>query len=367
MITPPEIHEIQSAARWNEIVAALPGANLLQSHAWGELKGRYGWRPIRLALMANGESATATTTAATPAAVAAAQMLVRTLPGGLLSMAYVPHGPLVAPDDASQFAPRFTTLLAALAERARAERAVFLRLEPPWLDGPGAMQTLLDNKLILTPQTIQPQRTILVDLSPGENAILEAMNTKTRYNIRLAGRKEVEVWEGTAAAIPDWYAIMAETAERNRFGIHSLDYYQDVWDCLAPARAVKLFLAYYQGDLLAGIMVSVFGRVATYLYGASSNQHRERMPNYLLQWEAMRRARSQGCHTYDLWGIPDQDDESLEAQFAQRNDGLWGVYRFKRGFGGHNTRHIGAFDLVLSRPLYRLWNVALTRLQRAGG
>jgi len=351
MTEQPIIREIQDPAAWDRAIETLPGANLLQSYGWGELKSRYGWEPIRLALM-EGDQPTA-----------AAQMLLRPLSGGLLRLAYVPHGPLVDPADPR----RLTLLLEALAGRARAERAMFLRVEPHWLDGPAAVNALTACDFQPTTQTVQPQRTILVDLTSSEDDLLAAMNTKTRYNVRLAGRKEVEVWEGTAAAIPDWYALMEETALRDAFSIHSPDYYQDVWNCLAPARSLKFFLAYYAGELLAGVMVGVFAGTATYLYGASSGQHRERMPNYLLQWEAMRWAKAQGCTTYDLWGIPDEDEETLEAQFAQRNDGLWGVYRFKRGFGGRLVRYAGAFDRAFSRPMYLIWNAAMTRLRQAAG
>jgi len=347
----PAVREIHDPVAWDRAVEPLPGANLLQSHGWGELKSHYGWEPVRLALLEEQR------------VTAAAQMLLRTLPGGLMSMAYVPRGPLVDPADRQ----RLGVLLAALAERARAGRAVFLRIEPPWLDDAVAATALLPHDFQPTTQTVQPQRTIIVDLTPDEDKLLAAMNAKTRYNIRLAGRKDVEVWEGAAAAISDWYTLMEETARRNRFGIHSLSYYQDVWDCLAPAHSLKFFLAYYERELLGGIMVGVFAGTATYLYGASSGQHRNRMPNYLLQWEAMRWAKAHGCVTYDLWGIPDWDEETLEAQFTQRSDGLWGVYRFKRGFGGRNVRYAGALDQVFSRPLYHLWNAAMTRLQRAPG
>jgi len=98
---------------------------------------------------------------------------------------------------------------------------------------------------------------------------------------------------------------------------------------------------------------------AWYFYGASSNVHREKMPTYLLQWEAMRWAKSQGCTSYDLWGIPDEEEEMLEAEFTHRHDGLWGVYRFKRGFGGRLARSVGAWDRVYSPARYRLYRLVL--------
>jgi peptidoglycan pentaglycine glycine transferase (the first glycine) len=106
---------------------------------------------------------------------------------------------------------------------------------------------------------------------------------------------------------------------------------------------------------LAALMVFAYGKRSWYFYGGSANIHRERMPNYLLQWEAMRWARTQGCTEYDFWGVPDADLETLEAGFTQRTDGLWGVYRFKRGFGGELRRALGPWDRVYQPLLYRLY------------
>jgi lipid II:glycine glycyltransferase (peptidoglycan interpeptide bridge formation enzyme) len=106
-------------------------------------------------------------------------------------------------------------------------------------------------------------------------------------------------------------------------------------------------------------MVFARGPRAWYFYGASNDEERNRMPTYLLQWEAMRWAKARGCEEYDLWGVPDVDEATLEADFANRSDGLWGVYRFKRGFGGTLSRSVGAWDrsyLPLAYPLYRWWS-----------
>jgi peptidoglycan pentaglycine glycine transferase (the first glycine) len=185
------------------------------------------------------------------------------------------------------------------------------------------------------------------------------MKQKTRYNIRLAGRKGVTVREGDEADLPAFYHLMKVTAERDGFGIHSREYYETVHRLLVPADQGRLLLAEYEGQLLAGLVATAFGQRACYMYGASSDEHRNLMPSYLLQWEAMLWARERGCRSYDLWGVPDEDEETLEAEFAQRNDGLWGVYRFKRGFGGRVVRTIGAWDLVYAPLRYRLYTLAV--------
>jgi lipid II:glycine glycyltransferase (peptidoglycan interpeptide bridge formation enzyme) len=99
-------------------------------------------------------------------------------------------------------------------------------------------------------------------------------------------------------------------------------------------------------------MVFANGLRAWYVYGASNNEERNRMPTYLLQWEAIRWAKSKGCEEYDLWGVPDENEEMLEANFESRHDGLWGVYRFKRGFGGELKRAAQALDKVYNPLLY---------------
>ena len=120
-------------------------------------------------------------------------------------------------------------------------------------------------------------------------------------------------------------------------------------------------LAEYDKTPLAALMVFAREKRAWYFYGASSNEHRDYMPTYILQWEAMRWARAQGCTQYDLWGVPDADEETLEANFVGRNDGLWGVYRFKRGFGGRLVRAAGPWDRVYNPLLYRFYKLWMRR------
>ncbi|HEX8918149.1 MAG TPA: peptidoglycan bridge formation glycyltransferase FemA/FemB family protein, partial [Chloroflexota bacterium] len=161
----------------------------------------------------------------------------------------------------------------------------------------------------------------------------------------------VTVTCGGSDGLDAWYAMFSATARRDGFSIHGLDYYRLVLDELQPRGMATLLLAHHEGDLLAGIVVFRFGATAQYMYGASSNQKRNLMAPYLVQWEGMRWAKENGCTLYDLWGIPDRLEE---------NEDLWGVYRFKQGFGGNLVRYVGAFDLVRS-PLQ---HVALERVAR---
>jgi peptidoglycan pentaglycine glycine transferase (the first glycine) len=187
------------------------------------------------------------------------------------------------------------------------------------------------------------------------------MKSKTRYNIRLAGRRGVTVREAGEQDLPAFHALMATTGERDEFGVHAPAYYELAYRLFVPGNWARLLLAEVGDEPVAALMVFALSTKAWYLYGASSDAHRERMPTYLLQWEAIRWARARGCTTYDLWGVPDAPEDRLEAEFAERQDGLWGVYRFKRGFGGEVVRSVAAWDRVLAPLRYRMyrWGLAL--------
>jgi len=325
------------AAAWDAQVAAHRG-HILQSWAWGELKSSFGWRAQRLA-----------------AGAACAQLLYRRLPGGLGSIAYAPKGPLLDLQDE----PSWQALLAAIRPLARRQGAICLKVEPDLEDDPLLAGRLSRLGFRPSPQPIQPRRTIVVDLQPEPDQILQRMKQKTRYNIRLAARKGVTVRPGGEGDLPAFYRMMEATAARDGFAIHSPAYYERAHRLFIPPGSGCLLLAEREGQLLGGVVVFAFGDTACYMYGASSDEGREWMPNYLLQWEGMRWARERGCRRYDLWGVPDEEEAVLEAQFTDRHDGLWGVYRFKRGFGGRLVRTSGAWDLVYAPLRYRLYLAAL--------
>jgi lipid II:glycine glycyltransferase (peptidoglycan interpeptide bridge formation enzyme) len=124
-----------------------------------------------------------------------------------------------------------------------------------------------------------------------------------------------------------------------------------------------LLIASYNHQPIASLMAFAHGNTAWYFYGASTDEERNRMPAYLLQWKAILWAKNKGCRTYDLWGIPDYPEDELEDQFLKRSNGLWGVYRFKRGFGGEVHRTVGAWDRVYQPFIYKLYQVWADRRQ----
>ncbi len=319
-----------SPEAWDLFVEQHPQAHILQTSSWGELKAKFGWSPKFIRYKNLG-----------------AMVLFRPLPMGL-SVAYIPRGPV-----GQQSWADFWPLIDALCKK---EGAVFLRVEPQTWE-PAAESFIETNLPGFTPtdQTIQPPRTILIDLQPTEEDILMGMKSKTRYNIRLAERKDIVVRQ--SSDIKSFHRMMLTTGERDEFGIHTQVYYQAAYDEFAPKGKCVLLVAAYQNEPLAGLMAFAHGDTAWYFYGASTDQERNRMPTYLLQWEAIRWAKAKGCKIYDLWGIPDHPEDKLEAAFTDRSDGLWGVYRFKRGFGGELKRTIGAYDRVYRPLLYRLYQL----------
>jgi peptidoglycan pentaglycine glycine transferase (the first glycine) len=322
-----------TASEWDEFLARCPEAHLLQTGAWGVLKADFGWRVLRIADGAAG-----------------AQVLFRRLPLGL-SVAYIPKGPV------SRLAPQALAdekkFWLTLDDLCRREKAIFMKVEPDlWLAT--GDENIAPSGFRLSQQDIQPARTLIVDLRGSEDQVLARMKQKTRYNVRLALKKGVVV--SPSADIDTFHRLILSTGMRDRFGVHSREYYRRAYELFFPRGECELLIAEHQGVPLAALMVFARGSRAWYFYGASSDAQRDRMPTYLLQWEAMRWARSQGCTVYDLWGVPDADERTLEAQFTQRSDGLWGVYRFKRGFGGELHRAQGPWDRVYNPVLYRLYS-----------
>ena len=154
-----------------------------------------------------------------------------------------------------------------------------------------------------------------------------------------------------------FYDLLQGTSGRAAFGIHIKEYYQKAFQMFNPQGACAIFMGEFQGMPLASIMVFQLGERSWYFFGASSDHHRQLMPTYLIQWEAMRWAKERGCRSYDLWGVPDEELNHLEEGFTSRSDGLWGVYRFKRGFGGQLLRASGPWDRIYNPPLYALYKL----------
>jgi peptidoglycan pentaglycine glycine transferase (the first glycine) len=334
--------EITERDVWNQALLKLPYHHALQSYEWGQFKAKYGWTPLRLLFEEDGSVR------------AAASVLRRSLTYLPLCVMYVPKGPaLDYSDDAL-----LKHVLSTLEDAARRNQAIFIKIDPDVcledLSPPAAqtIATLERRGWRLSSEQIQFRNTTLIDLTREEDDLLMAMKSKTRYNVRLAGRRGVEVRLGELADLPLFYEMYVETSSRDEFIIRPFAYYRHAWQAFIEANLAQLFIAEYEGQALAGLILFRFGKKVWYMYGASRDLHRNLMPNHLLQWEAMRWAKDQGCTVYDMWGAPDILDES---------DPLWKVYKFKEGFGSQFVPHIGAYDYPVSRSLYQFYTVTMPR------
>lgn len=312
----------------------------LQTGWWAAFKAGHGWKPLSFRLATEGRSDR-------PLSV-----LVRQLPGGA-TLAYAPHAD-VAPAELEALGralrphlPRGTLCVRwdLLSGTRVATGASSSDDEDSGTGAADPMPAPLPRPLRKPPADVQPPDTVVVSLDSDE-AMLARMHKKTRYNIRLAEKKGVTVVKAGVEALGEWYALYRETAERDRISIHSETYYRDLF---SHAPRLSLWLAHFEGKLLAGNVVLVHGTQAVYLYGASGNEHRNLMAPYALQWAAMRDCRAQGATEYDLFGIPPTNDPRHP---------MHGLYRFKTGFGGDRLHRHGAWDSVYRPLIWTLWTKA---------
>ncbi len=331
---------VRGREAWDRVVLDLPAPHVLQCYDWGALKARWGWSVARFKWVPAGRLA------------AAAQVLVRPVGGLPVRVGYVAKGPLLArPEDPD----RWSLVLADLEAWARRERLVLLKIDPDVPAGAESVRRAWSERgWRPSAEQIQFPNTMVSDLSLGEDALSEAMKPKARYNIRLAGRRGVVVRHGSHADLDAFYALYAETGVRGGFAIRARPYYVDAWSTFLKAGRATVILAEREGVPLAGVIPVAFGPTTWFLYGASATAGREHMPAYAAQWESLRWAVSRGCRHYDWWGGPTVLDE---------RDPLWGVYRFKRGFGAAWVEQLGAWDFPVRPVLFALFG-RLARLRR---
>ncbi len=323
--------------RYEQFVARHPQGHFLQLWEWGQVKNLTAWEPLPLVLEKDGQIK------------AALLILKRSIPLIKRCIFYAPRGPVADLDNEDQH----RLLFAEAGQIARRHGAIFLKIDPDVEKGHPAYSDLLrscgfrHNPSGLNFEGVQPNFVMRLDLGPGLDELLANMHNKWRYNIRLASRRGVEVTRADKLAdLEIFYAILEETAQRDRFLIRNYDYFESIWRHMVLNGHAQIFLAHYQGETLAGTMAFVLGDKAWYLYGASSNRHRNMMPNYLLQWEMIKWAKEQGCGMYDFRGVSGDMDE---------DNPLYGLYRFKKGFNGALTEFIGEWDTVYQPGWYWAW------------
>jgi len=344
--------------QWNAMLRSLPYAHVLQSWEWGAFKQQTtGWNPQRIAFYRADGSL-----------LGGASILTRRV--GPLRVIYVPKGPALNYDDPKAV----VQVLDFLQAYAQEKRAIWLKIDPDVIAATGEPETdddqiesigqritqrLQNRGWHFSDDQVQFRNTIVIDLNQDEDAILMGMSQNTRRKVRTATKKGVTVRNATLDDMETLYALYQVTGERDEFLIRPAAYYEKAWRDFMQAGLAHALIAEHEGKAIAHVILFHFGRTCWYFYGASSNEERNRMPNYLLQWEAMRWAKAQGYTRYDMWGAPDDFVET---------DTMWGVYQFKRGFRGTVTRHIGAWDYAPNRFFYKaytdLWPQMRAMLRR---
>jgi len=255
----------------------------------------------------------------------------------------------------------------------RAEEGSLARPAKPWrsggeggVDDAGVVEALKNAGFKKSTKAIQPQKTILLDISKPEEELLAGMHQKTRYNIRLAQKRDLRFMiyrvhpprpsvahrsEGGKLdakeddlrieknIIEDFLRILQKTQERDSFSLHPKEYYKK----LLALPFTKLFVVEYQNKIIAANIVLFHEDRAIYLHGASDYEHRNLMAPYLLHAETIRYAKEHGFKEYDLWGI---------------DEVKWpGLTRFKRGFGGNEISYMGSYDYVFQPMWYKLYTL----------
>ena len=238
-------------------------------------------------------------------------------------------------------------------ELARKYNAFVLRIEPDILKEDEKFREIIEklNYKIKDDSKdfkdeIQPRFVFRLNIKgKTEDEVFAGFHQKTRYNIRLANKKGVVIKEGTREDLKDFHKIMVETGKRDDFIIRSLEYFEKMYDCLAPNH-MKLLMAYHEDKPIAGIIPIMYGNKTWYLYGASSNSYRNLMPNYLLQWTAIKQAIADKKEIYDFRGVSGVVDEKHPQ---------YGLYRFKKGFGAEFTEFIGEVYMPYKPLVYKLY------------
>lgn len=322
--------------KYDEFLEAHPKGHFMQTRMWGMHKSNWKWEAV-LSCDENGEIK------------GSLAVLIRRLPLLPYSLMYGCRGPVCSPDDFATL----RELINGVKQLAKQNRCYLIKLDPDIKSDNIAFKNELvslgfspplDNKSF---ESIQPRYVFKLNLEGmTQEDVLKLFESKTRYNIRLAKRKDVEVSVCGLEYIRDFCMIMNETGLRDGFLVRDESYFESLLTHLGEN--ARLYLAFYQGIPIAGSIAIKFGDKVWYLYGASRNCYRNVMPNYLLQWEMIRWAIDSGCRIYDFRGI--------SGDLSPSNP-LYGLYRFKKGFGGEFTEFFGEFDLVLKPHINKLADI----------
>ncbi|HBV57985.1 MAG TPA: hypothetical protein DEB73_01845 [Candidatus Magasanikbacteria bacterium] len=313
-----ECRLVDDKEQWDKFVAGQSRAQFLQSWEWGEFQKEFGRRVWRAGVFDEAEQ------------IGAAQIIEHHLGLGM-GYLYCPRGPVGE------------LHLAEMAEFIKKGVInyghVFFRFEPL------SCHPERSEGFIVRVPSIQPTNTLLLDLSKSEEQLLAEMHQKTRYNIRLAEKKELE-FSDSKIGFDVFWRLMKETARRDKIKLHTKKYYQ----LMLQIVSCQILVANYQNKMLAGGIFIGFGDTFTYVHGASANEHRDLMAPYFMHWRAIQFAKQNGYQYYDFGGVNPDDEKDFDFRTS------WaGITRFKRGFGGEIFSFAGAYELPFQPKMYKLF------------
>jgi peptidoglycan pentaglycine glycine transferase (the first glycine) len=335
----PSYYWVQDSVTWRKQVQASKYAHLMQTWEWGEYKACLGWTPRRMMIVQNQQER------------ACVQILIKKLPMSRYSIGYIPRGPLIPLER-----PLWECMIEGLTELADEHKIIVIRTEPAYINSPENRNLLANFGFHQIMQTNQPRCTILVDVSYDEADMLKQMNRNCRRLIRKAESAGVTIETGGEAEVSTFYQHIADTAKRKHLSLQKPDFYLEAYRSFRQADHVELLVAKIGNDIVSSLMLFFYKNKSIHLWGGNSPQGIQSNASHLLHWSALRLAKKRGCIESDLWGIPDEIADMLEqGEDISRSpcEGLWGVYRFKAGFGGNIQCYVGTYDKVFRPALYR--------------
>lgn len=371
-----QVVKIEDQNLWDNFILSQEG-DFLQSWKWSELQESLGRKTFLLAVIDNVALGKSKQTE--DGFLLGASLVIKYPLAFGKSYLYCPHGPIVKHEiRITNYELIFQKLIKKIKELVKEEGAIFFRIDPGM-----KLQKNRENAKILLDSLPkrgfkkikdigsavgQPLLTWQLDISKSEEEILNQMKQKTRYNIRLAQRKEVKIRisDDIKKDFEIFWRLMQETAERDKFYLHPKEHYEKLLEIFNQPSVVPiprdqwsaiLFIAEHQQDPLAAIIVLFFGKQATYLHGGTSSQKRDLMASYLIQGEAIKEARRRGCVKYDFGGIV--GEPNVKYQMTEIRAHPWsGITRFKQGFGGKKIEYAGTYDLIFQPIWYNFYKIA---------
>lgn len=298
----------------------------LQSWEWGEFRKSTGVEVTRL--IETDES---------KECIAVYQLTWHKIPKTSYQVGYLPKSALPS-EEAIEY----------IKNEANKRKAIFVKMEPNVKAGKQFDYT--PEVLLRKGKPLFTKYTFILNIERSEDEILKRMNQKTRYNVRLAEKKGVEiVKDNSEEAFEEYWRLTEETTKRQGFYSHTKSYHKKMWQMMTTSGIGQMFKAVYNGEVLTTWMIFVLNKKLYYPYGASTNKYRDTMANNLMMWEVIKHGKKMGCKEFDMWGSLGSNPDP--------KDSWYGFHRFKQGYGGVLTEFLGTYDIVIYPTMYEVYRL----------